>query len=96
MAGYKLSSKAAVDLEGIYQYTILNFGLKQAQNYLNGLHARFANLADHPALGSSADQLAPALRRYEYQSHVVFYKPAGDSVLIVRVLHESMDFPRHL
>jgi plasmid stabilization system protein ParE len=27
MAVYSLSSKAATDLDGIYEYTILNFGL---------------------------------------------------------------------
>jgi toxin ParE1/3/4 len=40
--------------------------------------------------------LAPELRRYEYQSHVVFYMPELRDILIVRVLHKSMDAPRHL
>jgi hypothetical protein len=30
-AVYKLSPKAAADLEGIYVYTILHFGLEQAR-----------------------------------------------------------------
>jgi toxin ParE1/3/4 len=38
MAGYRLSSKAAADLEAIYEYTIINFGLGQAQAYLLVLH----------------------------------------------------------
>ena len=96
MAGYSLSPKAAADLDGIYEYTILNFGLEQAQEYLLGLHERFQTLAQNPMHGRSADQLAPKLRRFEYQSHVVFYLPKHDGVRIVRVLHESMDAPRHL
>jgi toxin ParE1/3/4 len=48
MAVYSLSSKAAADLDGIYEYTILNFGLEQARMYLQGLHERFATLAEHP------------------------------------------------
>ena len=40
MAAYNLSPKAAADLDEIYEYTILNFGLKQAQTYLLGLHER--------------------------------------------------------
>jgi plasmid stabilization system protein ParE len=38
MAVYSLSSKAAADLDQIHEYTILNFGLKQARAYLSGLH----------------------------------------------------------
>ena len=95
MAAYRLSRQAALDLDEIYEYTTMNFGLMRAQSYLNGLHERLGILAQQPMLGRSADQIAPNLRRYEYRSHVVFYIPQGESVLIVRVLHENMDAPRH-
>ena len=96
MAAYRLTPKAADDLDGIYEYTITNFGLGQARDYLNGLHRRFGDLAERPALGRGVDRLAPELRRYPYRSHVVFYMLENEGVLIVRVLHESMDAPRHL
>lgn len=95
MAAYSLSGKAVSDLDGIYEYTILNFGLEQAQAYLLGLHERFRILADNPVVGRSASQLAPKLRRHEYQSHVVFYLPKETGALIVRVLHSRMDAKRH-
>jgi toxin ParE1/3/4 len=96
MAVYSLSAKAATDLGGIYEYTILEFGLEQARTYLLGLHKRFALLAEQPELGRSAAGLAPDLRRSEYQSHVAFYVPKAGGVRIIRVLHESMDAKRHL
>ena len=96
MAVYRLSRKAAADVGSIHEYTIVNFGLAQAQNYLNGLHERFGNLAEQPMLGRRAAGLQPKLRRYEYRSHVVFYLPDDGGVTIVRVLHESMDATRHL
>ena len=95
MVAYSLSSKAAADLDGIYEYTILTFGLPQARNYLLGLHECFQMLADNPLYGRSATELATNLRRLEYQSHVVFYVPREQGVLIVRVLHQSMDVPGH-
>ena len=61
MAAYSLSSKAATDLDGIYEYSILNFGLEQARVYLSGLHERFKTLAEHPTHGRYADDLAPGL-----------------------------------
>ncbi|MFN0313547.1 MAG: type II toxin-antitoxin system RelE/ParE family toxin [Burkholderiales bacterium] len=48
MAVYSLSSKTATDLEGIYEYSILNFGLDQARAYLSGLHELIEVLALHP------------------------------------------------
>ncbi len=95
MVAYSLSSKAATDLAGIYEYTITTFGLVQAQNYLTGLHDCFRKLADNPLYGRSATELATNLRRLEYRSHVVFYEPIEHGVLIVRVLHQSMDVPEH-
>ncbi len=96
MAGYSLSSKAAADLDGIYEYTILHFGLEQAKAYLFGLHERFQMLAAQPTQGRTADELAPGLRRIEYQSHVVFYMSKDDGIRIVRVLHQRMDVARHV
>ncbi len=37
MAVYKLSGKASADVEDIYEYTIVNFGIEQARKYLHGL-----------------------------------------------------------
>ena len=96
MAVYRLSSKAAADLDRIHDYTILNFGLKQAQEYLSGLHERFKTLAENPMLGRSASDLSPGLRRSEYQSHVAFYVQREKGIWIVRVLHQSMDVKRHV
>ncbi len=95
MAGYRLTQKATDDLNGIYEYTTVNFGLEQARSYLSGLHGRFEELATHPVLGRNAEPLAPGLRRYPYRSHVVFYVTVDRGVLIVRVLHESMEPQRH-
>ncbi len=96
MAVYRLSSRAVADLDGIYEYTILNFGLEQAQLYLSGLQDRFEALVKHPLQGRKAEELAPGLRRFEYQSHIVFYMPEGKDIWIVRVLHQSMDLEKHL
>lgn len=95
MAEYRFSSLAESDLAEIADYTIEGFGIDQARRYRDALDTCFQTLADNSKIGRSADQLTPDLRRYEHQSHVVFYVPEGEGVLIVRVLHESMDVSRH-
>ena len=96
MAAYKLSGKASADVEDIYEYTIVNFGIEQARTYLHGLDDCFNALAENPLRGRAADELASELRRYEYQSHVVFYREVEQYTLIIRVLHQTMDFARHV
>ena len=95
MAAYRLSKEAVADLDRIHEYSIVTFGTAQARNYLNRLHERFETLAQQPMFGRQADHLAPKLRRYEYRSHVAFYMPEDGGVMIVRVLHKSMDMQRH-
>ena len=96
MAVYKLSGKAGADVEDIYEDTIENFGIEQARKYLHGLGDCFKALAENPLRGRAADELASELRRYEYQSHVVFYREVEQYTLIIRVLHQSMDFARRV
>ncbi len=94
MAEYRLSGRAALDLAEIADYTIGRFGTKQARRYRDGLKVCFEQLAENPGIGRRAEHLAPQLRRFEYQSHVVFYRHEKDELLIVRVLHERMDVAR--
>jgi len=96
MPDYRLSTRAAADIAQIADYTIERFGIEQARKYRDALEICFTTLAGNALLGRSAAALAPHLRRFEHASHVIFYKPHHDGVLIVRVLHESMDAPSHL
>lgn len=94
MGVYKLSRKAASDIEDIYTYTIEQHGIASARKYVDGLHSCLELLAEYPMLGRRADRIAPGVRRHEYQAHVVFYERREASVRIARVLHARMDAPR--
>ena len=96
MPDYRLSRLAEADLAGIADYTIQTFGIDQARRYRDGLERCFQSLADDQLPTYSAEQHAAGLRRYTYQSHVIFFKPTDDGVFIVRVLHTRMDWERHL
>ncbi|WP_417593067.1 type II toxin-antitoxin system RelE/ParE family toxin [Parasphingorhabdus sp.] len=94
MAELRLSRRAANDLAEIADYTIAEFGIDQARLYRDQFQACFRSLLDNPQLGRSAEDIAPGLRRIRQQAHVVFYRVERDGLLIVRVLHHSMDFER--
>ena len=46
MVAYRLSGRAAADLDEVYEYTIMNFGLVRARDYLVGLHETFGRLRE--------------------------------------------------
>ena len=96
MGVYKVSGKAESDLTKMYEYGIERFGLKQAQEYLFGIHDIFQVLSDNINLGRDASEFVFSLKRFSYKSHTIFYLAADIDILIVRVLNQSMDYENNL
>ena len=96
MGVYRLSTESENDIAGIYEYGIERFGILQAQNYLLGMHDLFQTLTKSPHIGRDASEFSPSLKRFTYKSHMVFYLNSASDILIIRVLHHSMDYQRHL
>ncbi|MEE9453030.1 MAG: type II toxin-antitoxin system RelE/ParE family toxin [Paracoccaceae bacterium] len=96
VAELRFSRKAEIDLAEIADFSVGKFGIIQARLYRDNFQACFNSLCENPKLGRSANELAPGLRRIRQQAHVIFYQHAQDQVLVVRVLHYSMDFERNL
>lgn len=95
---YKISKLAERDLAEIWQYTLTEWSLEQANHYLSGLLSAFRLIADDPLrAGQSYEHVRPGYRKYHYVRHMIFYRKIPDgTVLIVRVLHDKMDIDRHL
>lgn len=93
---YHTSGKADKDIKEIYKYTVREFGFPQGGKYLDGLYACFAMLGLHPDAGHGAAWISKGYLRFEYESHVIFYKKRKADIWIIRVLHEKMDQGRHL
>ncbi len=92
----RLRPKADNDLKTIYEYSVQEFGSVRADQYIRELDVAFHKLADEPNLGRDSHHIRPGLLAYRVASHVIFFKPAVDGVTILRVLHKSMDYARHL
>ncbi|MEM8646468.1 MAG: type II toxin-antitoxin system RelE/ParE family toxin [Pseudomonadota bacterium] len=97
MAKYQYSELAAGDLEGIAEYTFLNFGEKQARAYRVSIDHAAATVANFPSLGRPYETKSGTLYfKYNVGEHALFYRQVGSDILIIRVLHLVMDFDRHL
>ena len=93
---YVLSAQAVLDLQAIADYGYTNFGAAKAREYGEALEQRFAQLAESPTMGVQANEIANGLRRSKHGSHWIFYVAQADGIFVARVLHERMDFVRHL
>lgn len=96
MENYELSKLAANDLDRIYEYGILTFGLPQAQKYLLGLYDLLQILGENKFFGRSAENLAPNLRKIEYYSDVIYYLPNDKGIYVARIIGKWMDASNHL
>lgn len=93
---YRTSGKADRDIKEIYKYTVREFGFPQGGRYLAALYECFEMLGAQPDAGHATASISKDYRRFEYESHVIFYKKRRADILIIRVLHEKMDPGRHL
>ncbi|WP_339880438.1 type II toxin-antitoxin system RelE/ParE family toxin [uncultured Algoriphagus sp.] len=96
MGAYKLSARCDEDIANIYEFGIEHFGLKQAKEYIFGLHESFESIAMQNFMGLDASELTPELRRLTFKSHMIFYYTTDYGAFIIRVLHQSMDYQRQL
>lgn len=90
MTAYRLTGQADRNLGEIYLYAAEQFGIRQADRYLDELEHVFGLLTNHPLMGRPADKFRPGLRRHEHAGHVIFYRPTGEGVLIVAIIHRRM------
>jgi toxin ParE1/3/4 len=90
-----LSPHAEEDLSDIGVYTEKQWGKRQRQKYITQLINRIKRLAKNPALGRQRYELLQTPYSYHEGRHVIFYRLTAESIEVIRVLHDSMDFPRH-
>ncbi|MBX3596996.1 MAG: type II toxin-antitoxin system RelE/ParE family toxin [Rhizobiaceae bacterium] len=97
MPRFRLTKLAESDFDQIGSYTLENWGEVQATLYLSQLDETFHLLANTPALGRDVGDLRSGMLSCPCNRHIVFFRrDAGGNVEILRILHERMDFVRHL
>ena len=95
MENCKFTEEADKDISEIYEYTILNLGLNQAKKNIKDLYSKISMIVNENIQGRKVDIIKKGLRRVEVGSHIVFYQAENELVLIVRVLHNSIDISKH-
>lgn len=91
-----LSPEAERDLESIWFYTFDNWGVSQADRYIDEFSAVLDQLSHHPNLGASCDHIRENYRRFPFARHVIYYRDTEFGISVVRILHQRMSPIRHL
>jgi toxin ParE1/3/4 len=100
-----LSAAAERDLFSTLQWTGQTFGAKQALVYEETIALAVTALSAGPELSDSRkrDDIRPGVRvlhiarRGRKGRHLlVYYAVVDDEIVIVRILHDSMDLARHV
>lgn len=91
-----LTRRALDDLAEIHAYSTSEWGHKSAEKYLNDLEAGLERVRQSPDLVEFSPDLHPALGFYRVRKHLYACDVQGDSIVVLTVMHASMDIPRRL
>lgn len=96
MTGYRLSPLAQADLDEIFDYTVEQWGVRQAETYVRLIYEAVETVAATPTVARSCEDVLAGYWRYPVGSHVIFFRPKPYGIDVMRILHGRMDFERHL
>ncbi len=92
---YKInfSQRAVEDLDNIWKYTAENWSVVQADNYYKIIISYCNTIAKDPFLfGKKYNDVKDGLLGRKVKRHIIFYQICNEEVLIIRILHERMDY----
>jgi len=92
----ELSPSAEVDLDEIWFYGVEQWDVAQADGYQEKLLDMATFLAEHPELGKDRPEIKPGYKSYAVGSHIIFFWVIDDVLRVIRILHQRMDYVRHL
>lgn len=87
---------ARADLASIRRYSTRTWGRDQTSKYMGALRETMQGVARGTVFTRTRDDLRPAIQMASSGRHSIFFEADESRILVVRVLHDSMDYGRHL
>jgi plasmid stabilization system protein ParE len=92
----ELTQRALSDLRAIEQFSIMEWGRKTADNYLDDIAAALDRLQKNPGILRLEPDFAPGLCFYRVKKHFLVCDDQDDLVIVLTIIHTSMDLPARL
>ena len=96
MRRLELTEIARADLKSIRRYSHKAWGPDRTVQYMAALLSVMKGLVAGTASTRKRDDLRPGLQMTTSGRHCVFFEADQSRILVVRVLHDRMDYQRHL
>lgn len=64
------------------------WGIRRAETYEDEIFATLDVIRQHPDVGFPRPDIASGCRSHPVKAHVIFYRVAGNSLEILRILHK--------
>jgi toxin ParE1/3/4 len=91
-----LTNIALADLQSIRRYSTRTWGRDQTVRYMDRLRDTLKGLVGGTVVARNRDDLKPGLHMAISGRHCIFFESHESEILVVRVLHDRMDYRRHL
>ncbi|MCC7123988.1 MAG: type II toxin-antitoxin system RelE/ParE family toxin [Acidobacteria bacterium] len=91
-----LTDIARADLKSIRRYSQKTWGPDRTAQYMAALRDTMKGLRAGTITGRNRDDIRPGLQMATSGRHSVFFEAEQMRILVVRVLHDRMDYQRHL
>lgn len=91
-----LTEIARADLASIRRYSTRTWGPDRTTQYMDALRDTMKGLVRGAVITRARDDLRPGVLMAGSGRHSIFFEANESRILVVRVLHDSMDYRRHL
>ena len=91
-----LSPEARDDFADILRYTAERWGEDQLYSYRDRLNDALRLVSRNPQIGRRDPVLPETHRLYFVGSHVIVYRTRGESLEVIRILHQRMSITRQI
>ena len=91
-----LTKRAISDLLGVEAYSIEQWGKRAATKYLKEIEAGLQLMREDPRILRPLEGLPPQLCFYCVNKHFLVCDVAPESIVVLTVIHGSMDLPHRL
>ncbi len=92
MGRYIRSEQAEQDLDEILEY-LDGQSAQAADRFARKLKETCQLHVVFPQIGASAEEFAPNLRYFTVWNYAIFYRPVGEDIEIIRIIHGARDLP---
>ena len=92
----QLSPQAEQDFVDILRYTGETWGEAQLVAYRDKINEALKALSSNPQLGRRSSELPQCHRAYLVGSHLIVFRMHGETVAVLRILHQRMSLGQNV